>query len=357
MKVRGLTVRPVDVPLRRPLQTAGGLVATAPLVLLDLHTTADITGSSYVFCYTPIALQPLTSLLRNLDDVIRDGDAAPLALEQTLQSRFRLLGPQGLTGMACAAIDMAAWDAAAKAARVPLARLLGASLDPIPAYNSCGLGLIGPDRARVEAVELLDRGFRALKVRLGYPDLETDLAVVRAVREGIGPDILLMSDYNQSLSVPEAIRRIRALDDERLAWVEEPVAATDYTGHAQVRAAVRTPIQTGENWWGTPDMSKSVAAGASDFVMADATKIGGPSGWLRAASLAAACALPLSSHLLPEISTHLLAASPTRHWLEYVDFASPILQQPVRIENGHAVLSGAPGAGIAWDESAIALLA
>ncbi len=109
----------------------------------------------------------------------------------------------------------------------------------------------------------------------------------------------------------------------------------------------------GENWWGPYDMSKCIAAGASDFGMPDAMKIGGVTNWLRAAALAASAGLPLSSHLFPEISAHLLAASPTCHWLEYVDWANPIVQEPLRIENGHAVVSETPGIGISWDESGI----
>jgi len=132
------------------------------------------------------------------------------------------------------------------------------------------------------------------------------------------------SYLNQSLSVPEAIRRIHALD-EQLFWIEEPTLATDYAGHAAISREARAAIQLGENWWGIPDMSKSLAADASDFVMADVMKIGGVTGWLRAASLAESAGLPLSSHLYPEFSAHLLAVTPTCHWLEFVDWANPLL--------------------------------
>ncbi|MBI1788360.1 MAG: mandelate racemase [Acidobacteria bacterium] len=353
LTVRSLQARAVNVPLKRPLQTGGGLVATAPLVLIDLETTEGVTGSSYVFCYTPLALRPVAQLLSNLEELIRDRPLAPQAIEQDLQRRFRLLGAQGLTGIALAGIDMAAWDALGKACGLPLVRLLGGEPRPIPAYNSCGLGLIGPDRAGPEARELAAPGFSAIKVRLGYPDLETDLAVVRAVREAVGKDVLLMADYNQCLSVPEAIRRARRLDAEQLYWIEEPTLADDYLGHAAIRSQTRTPIQLGENWWGPHDMSKSLAAGASDFVMPDATKIGGVTGWLRAAALAESNGRPMSCHLFPEIGAHLLAVTPTCHWLEYADWASPLLRNPVVIEGGNAVVSETPGVGLEWDEEAV----
>ncbi|HSO07228.1 MAG TPA: enolase C-terminal domain-like protein, partial [Pelomicrobium sp.] len=286
LTIASLTARAVNVPMNRPLATSGGSVSVAPLVLLDLVTAEGVTGCGYVFAYTPAAVKPLADLLANLAPLIQGDAVAPHLLERKLQARFRLLGPQGLTGMAIAAIDMAAWDALAKGAGVPLARLLGGEPRPIPAYNSCGLGIIGAEKAAAEAEELMAPGFRAVKVRLGYPELDTDLAVVRAVRRAVRDGAVLLSDYNQSLSPVEAIRRGRALDSEGLAWIEEPTRADDYAGHAAIAREVATPVQLGENWWGTHDMAKSIAAGASDLLMPDACKIGGVSGWLRAAALA-----------------------------------------------------------------------
>jgi mandelate racemase len=196
-------------------------------------------------------------------------------------------------------------------------------------------------------------GFPAIKVRLGYADLATDLAVVRAVKAAIGDGIHLMSDYNQGLSVPEAEHRVRALADEGLYWIEEPCLAHDDAGHARVRAASRCPIQIGENWWGPREMATSLGVGASDLGMPDAMKIGGVTGWLQAAALAEAAGMPLSTHLFPEVSVHLMAATPTRHWLEYVDWASPVLAQPMDIQNGQATASDAPGTGIDWNEAAV----
>jgi mandelate racemase len=255
--------------------------------------------------------------------------------------------------MAMAGIDMAAWDALAKSYKTPLVRLLGGQSCRIPAYNSCGLGIIGPERAAEEAQELLAPGFSAIKVRLGYQELKTDLEVVRAVRDSVGEEVVLMSDYNQSLSVAEASRRAAALEDEGLYWIEEPTRADDYSGHAQIRRGTKTPVQIGENWWGPHDAAKSIEVGASDYVMPDAMKIGGVTGWLRTAALAGAAGIPLSSHLFPEISAHLLAVSPTRHWMEYVDWATPILAKQLEIEEGYASTPDAAGIGISWDVGAV----
>lgn len=353
LTLRSLSARAVNVPMRLPLQTSSGSVRTAPLALIDLLTEEGITGRTYLFCYTPLVLKPVCELIGNLEPVLRGTSAAPLELSRALQARFRLLGAKGLVGMALAGIDMAAWDALAKAERRPLARALGAELMPIPAYNSCGLGLVGPDAAPAEAEALVSSGFKAIKVRLGYPDVATDIAVVRAVRSAIGDGIRLMSDYNQSLTVPEAEHRVQALADEGLTWIEEPCLAHDYPGHARVRARSRCPIQIGENWWGPGEMAASLAAGASDLGMPDAMKIGGVTGWMQAAALAESAGMPISTHLFPEVSVHLMAATPTRHWLEFVDWASPILETPMAITNGMAHAPDAAGTGIEWNEAGI----
>ena len=353
LTVRGLDVRAVEVPMRRPLKTGSGEVSTAAMVLVDLLTEEGITGSSYLFCPTPLVLEPVAKLLSNLAPLIEGDPFAPVAIEGKLQKTFRLLGPQGLTAMATAGIDMAAWDALAKACGMPLARLLGGEPSRVPAYNSCGLGVIGAERAAEEALELVAPGFGAVKVRLGYPEIKTDVEVVRAVRASVGEDVVLMSDYDQSLSIVEAERRGAALEGEGLYWIEEPTRADDYSGHARLRREAKTPIQIGENWWGPHDMAKSVEACASDYAMADAMKIGGVTGWLKAAALAEAAGLPLSSHLFPEISTHLLAVAPTSHWLEYVDWANPILEEPLKVEDGHALAPDTPGIGISWDEEVV----
>lgn len=352
LTIREVRARPVNVSLVKPLQTSSGVLDTVPLVLIDLLTEEGITGCAYLFCYTPVALKPVAQIVANIETLITGEAVAPLALEQKLQKSFRLLGTPGLLGMALAGLDMAAWDALAKASELPLVRLLGGEARPIPAYASFFLN--GVEGASHDAEVALAGGFKALKIKVGYPTVQTDLEAIRAVRRVVGEEVALMVDYNQSLSVPEAISRIRLLDEAGVYWVEEPTLYDDFAGHAHIRSQVKTPLQIGENWWGPHDMSKSIAAGASDFVMPDVMKIGGVTGWLRASALAEVHGLPVSSHLFQEISAHLLAITPTAAWLEQLDLANSILQQPLTFENGCAIIPETAGSGLSWDEAAIA---
>src|SRR5258707_12673432 len=247
---------------------------------------------------------------------------------------------------------MAMWDAMARMQRVSLSSLLGSSPKPLLAYDSRGLGLMEPDRLAEETKALLGSGLRAVKLRLGYPSLFEALAALRAVRRSIScDDVEIMVDYNQALTSAEAVRRGRELEKEGIYWLEEPIAHEDYEASATVARELRVPLQIGENFNGPEGLLRAISVQASDYVMVDVVRIGGVTGWLHAAGVAAAHGIEMSSHLMPEISTHLLCATPTAHWLEYVEWADTIVEAPLKISEGMARTYEKPGSGIAWDEA------
>ena len=343
----------VEVPLRYVLGTSAAALRTVPLLLVDVETEQGVTGRSYVFCYRKSGAHAMAAVLHDAADLIAGHVVAPLAIAARLERPLTLIGVTGIVRMALSALDMALWDALAVAAGLPLATLLGSAPRPIAAYNSCGLGLMSPDAAANEAERLLEGGFLAVKLRLGHPTIADDLAVTRAVRKRLPDSVQLMVDYNQALSVVEALARGRALQSEGVAWLEEPIRHDDCRGNAEIARALELPLQIGENFNGPAAMLQALDANACDLVMPDLGRIGGISGWMQAAGVAAARGIPLSSHLMPEASAHVLAASPTCHWLEYVDWADAILNEPLRIENGFAVVSDRPGSGLSWDEDAV----
>ena len=338
------------MPMTYTLGTSAATVRTAPLLLVDLETHEGITGHAYQFCYTPVAAPAIMRFLDDIVEAAKDQVLVPADLWATLSKRYTLIGVQGIVRMAMAIVDVAAWDALAQAAGLPLVRCLGAEPRPIPAYNSNGLGLMPAAALADEAEALLTGGFRAVKLRLGYATLEQDLAAIRAVRRRIPDDAKLMVDYNQALTVPEALRRAGALEGEGVYWIEEPIRHDDYSGCAAIAASIATPVQIGENFSQVYAMRAAVAVHASDYVMPDLERIGGVTGWQEASALAAEVGLPMSSHLYPEVSVHLLAATPTAHWLEYVDWMAPILVEPLQIIDGVAMPSERPGLGLGWDE-------
>jgi len=337
--------------MAQPHKTASGTISESPLILTDIVADDGTIGHSMIFTYAVAALKPTADLIKNLEPIVKGELLAPIELADKFAKRFRLLGLQGLVAMAVSAIDMALWDALARSHNTSLVRLLGSTEKPITAYGAVGYdGVKGSAEGAQGWAKI---GFKAVKAKIGYPTVEEDLAVVRAMRKAIGNEMAIMVDYNQSLTPPEAVRRLRVLDEEGLTWVEEPVLAHDYQGHALVAREIKTPIQCGENWWGSHDMRQAVEARASDYMMPDVMKIGGVTGWMRAAALGEAYGIPLSNHLWPEISAQLLCATATAHFLEYANWWNPVLAEPLHLEQGMAIVEGVTGTGVAWNEKAV----
>ena len=353
LKIRAVRSTAVEVPMKHVLGTSRAALRAAPLLLIDVETEEGITGHAYLFCYMRQAAQAIATMVEAVEHLVKGSHIDPAATWKALEKRFTLIGVQGIVRMAMSGVDVACWDALAKASRQPLVTLLGAAPRAIPAYNSNGLGLMPLAALAKEADELLEGGFGGVKLRLGYPTLSEDLAAVRAVRGRLPEGVVLMVDYNQALSVDEALERGRALDGESVYWIEEPIRHDDYAGAARLAASLATPIQVGENFSQPYALEEALRQEACDYVMPDLERIGGVTGWMKAARIAAARKVPLSSHLFPEVSSHLLAASETRHWLEYVDWAAPLLREPARVEAGFVSPSTAPGTGLAWDPDAV----
>src|ERR1039457_3453571 len=305
--VRDVTVRAVVVPLGRPLATKVGDFSQWPLLLIDVTTEQGITGRGYLAPYLTRATAALRTILADLGAGRRRQPVSPAAAYAGARGWLGLAGYQGLALAAVAGLDIALWDALAQAAGLPLTVLLGGTMAPVPAYNSNGLGLIPPDRVADEALELLgEGGFTALKIRVGRDRAADDIVAVRRVREAVGDQVTLVADYNQGLGLGEAAERCRALDGEGLTWIEEPLRYDDLDGHAKLAADLATPVMLGENFYGPRAMYDAIRSRACDRVMPDLMRIGGVTGWLQPAAIADMTGLPMSSHLYPEGSGHLL---------------------------------------------------
>lgn len=338
------------VPLRFALGTSAATLSTVPILLLEIKTAEGVTGRSYVFCYSNSGARAVAAHIAEAVDGVRGQKVHPQSMADVINRRFALLGVTGTVRIALSALDAALWDAVGQASGLPLAVLLGSEPRPIPAYDSRGLGLKPTRELAREAEALRESGLEAIKLRLGYPSLEQDLAAVRTVRQVIGDGAPLMVDYNQALGTTEAIRRGHALQHEGISWLEEPIRHDDYRGCAAIARELTVPVQIGENFNGPEAMQDALALAACDLVMPDVARIGGVTGWMRAAGVAAACGMQVSSHLMPELSVHLLSATSTAHWLEYVDWADAFLDEPLQITNGTVLPPQRPGFGISWSK-------
>ena len=351
---KSVDVRPVLLPLKRPVVSKVGLFDRWPMILIDLYTEQGIVGRSYLEPYLTQSLRSIIPLIHQLAEVRRGRALRPLDDFHDGRRALNLVGYDGIAMIAVAGLDMAAWDALAKAAGMPLAVFLGGTLAPVPAYNSNGLWLTGVSTLGTEARELVAEGdFKGLKLRLGRDRLADDLAAIRAVRDAVGDDVKLMVDFNQGLSLGDALHRCHALDDQGLYWLEEPITYNNLAGYVQLARELDTPVQLGENFYGPRELFRAVEMGAGDYVMPDLMRIGGVSGWLRSVPIAAAAGIEVSTHLYPEVAAHLMRVTETAHWLEWQDWADPIVAEPFKLEKGHVIIPDRPGNGLAWNEDGV----
>jgi mandelate racemase len=354
LTLQSIDTRAVLLPLRRPIVSKVGRFEDWPMILIDVYTREGIVGRSYLEPYLKGALGCIIPLIQTLGAAHMGKPIAPLDTFQTNRRSQNLIGYEGIAMIAVSGIDMAIWDALAKAAGLPLTHLLGGTVETVPAYNSNGLWLTDVATLAAEAAELTaEGGFSALKLRLGRDALAADLAAIREVRRGAGDSIKLMVDFNQGLSLGDAVQRCHALDEQGLYWLEEPIAYDNLAGYAQLTRELKTPVQLGENFYGPRELYKAIRSGAGDYVMPDLMRIGGVSGWLRAVPIAAAAGIQVSTHLYPEFAAHLMRVTETAHWLEWQDWANPVLKEPFAVKDGKIEIPERPGAGIEWDEAIV----
>lgn len=358
VQIKSLGIRSAFLPLRRSLATRVGDFHAAPMLLLDLETKLGARASFAAFAFHPLNLTLAPPILQHLVDGLDDRDLTAADLPGQYDAglaSLTQLGHQGVALFALSIFDILLHDAVAREGEQPVYALLGGSDASLQAYNSNGLGLAPEAGLTREARDLVSEGgFSHVKLRLGREDSAADLAAIHEVRDAIGPDVRLSVDYNQSLPTSDAVTTCRALDEQGLEWIEEPVVYDDLAVNAILTQELRTPIQIGENFWGPRAGAEALAKAACDYVMPDLLRIGGFTGWQRFAAIAARHDIPVSSHLSPEASLHAMAATPNAHWVEYVDWISDFVEAPLVPKQGHLRPSDRPGLGIAWNEKALA---
>ena len=350
-----LRVRPVVVKLNRPVVARIATMKEWPLILIDLYTKEGIVGRSYLEPYVIKSLHYLIPALNDFGDILKGTALSPVDLYGNTRNSLHFVGYEGLSLIAVSGLDMAVWDALAKAAGMPLCVFLGGSLGPVKAYNSNGLWLNHPDRLGDEAIDLLNEGnFGGIKLRLGRDRISEDLSAIKTVRNSVGEQIKIMVDFNQGLNIAEALDRCHRIDDLGVYWIEEPIVYDNLDGYAQLTFELKTPIQLGENFYGPRELYKAIQKRASNLVMPDFMRIGGVTGWLRSVAIAGAAGIPVSTHLYPEVGAHVMRVTETAHWLEWQDWANIILENPYMLKDGYIEIPNVPGIGLEWDEKSVA---
>jgi len=360
MKVSHISSQILVLPQEDPLaNTPEDASAARPIVIVRLRTDDGIEGIGVTFYGGAIT----ASLKRAVDDL---GELAigedPLRLEAII-AKLRAAaggsGPAGMFTLAVSAIDIALWDIRGKALNQPLWKLLGGARQRVATYASGALRRnLSLNEVIAAAGRLKEKGFREMKTQLALPgdtSAAKEVERMRRVREAIGPDIKLMCDINQRWRVEQAIDVGKRVEDAGvgLFWLEDVTAHDDYAGLARVNAALATPICGGELVYGIVPFRHMIEARSVDYVMIDLIRVGGITQWMKVAGMAEAFNLPVVSHVIPEIHSHLVAAVPNGLTVEYMGWMLKLFEGVAAFDNGELVLSERPGLGLSFNQDTI----
>jgi L-alanine-DL-glutamate epimerase-like enolase superfamily enzyme len=348
------------VPLPAALtDSTHGVMRAFELVTATVVDADGAEGVGYTFTVGRNGGAIADVLAREIAEIVHGEDAD---LVEHLWTRIwwdlHYGGRGGPSVLALSAFDMALWDLKAKRAGMPLWRLLGGNDPRVPCYAG-GIDLMLPLDDLLEQTDRnLERGFRAIKMKVGRPALSEDVARVAAMRRHLGEGFPLMVDANMRWSVDQAIRAARAFQPHDLVWLEEPIVPDDVAGHARVLREGGLAIAAGENLRTLWEFRHLVASGGVSFPEPDVTNCGGVTSFMKIAHLAEAFNLPVTSHGAHDVTIHLLAACPNRSYLEAHGFGlDTYLEEPLRIEDGVALAPERPGHGIVFDWIALAKIA
>jgi L-alanine-DL-glutamate epimerase-like enolase superfamily enzyme len=359
MRITRLDSQLLNVPLSRPraslAEQATGRLNHIIVLVVEVETDAGLRGLGFAY-----ALQGSGRALL----AIAQDDLPPLVLGENALDHERLaaraywrlqtVGRLGLVQQAYSAVDVALWDLKAKAAGVPLYKLLGGAREAVPIYGSDTAWLwMSPEEIIEASRPHLEQGMMGIKVKVGGNPAE-DADRLTRIREALGEDAWLGVDANQRYDYGTALAMGHFFEEEVGAdWFEEPILCEDVDGHVRLRERLEIPIAAGEMLFSREEFRTYLEKDALDVVQPDVTRLGGLTGWLKVAALADLHHRPLSPHLLPEIGVHLACGLPRVVSVEYMPWLFPLFTDPPSIVGGQLVPPPRPGLGLELDRDAV----
>ena len=350
--IAGVSSRLFRVPLREAMSDAKHGAHThfeLVTVTVSLADGSEGTGYTYTGGKGGRAIKAIVD--HELAPLLLGKDASEIeSLYDGMLWHIHYVGRGGITSFAISACDIALWDLKGRRENRPLWQMAGGASSTCKSYRG-GIDLNFPLPQLLQSVaSYLAAGFNAVKIKVGQPELATDVERVKAVRELIGPDTIFMVDANYGLSVPQAIAAAEAFKPYDLLWFEEPIIPDDYLGHAEIADATGMPLATGENYHIIEEFEHALRWGKLSFIQPDASNCGGISGWLRVAERSRAVGIPVCSHGMQELHVSLVAAQPNAGWLEAHSFdIDQYTTRPLVLRDGLAVAPDTPGTGVVFD--------
>lgn len=360
MKITKVETFVVRTPIRRDIGDSTHAFSHWSTTGCWIHTDDGLVGTGY----TGLEGDGEELITQTIDRYYapallgRDPAEVKRIWEELQWGRLHWVGRAGVTQMALAAVDIALWDLLARAADVPLWKLLGGHKpDRIVTYNTDGGWLNWTlDELVADTTRIVGQGWPGVKIKVGHSDPAEDYQRVKAVRAAIGDGPKLMVDANMVWDLPAARRIGHRLEEFQLTWIEEPLHPDDVASHARLSRDLLTPLAAGENLYHRFQFRDYLVADALSILQPDVTRVGGITEWLRIADTAASFNRQVVPHVgdMMQIHQHLVAATPNAPMLEYIPWTLDLFAEPVTVVDGQIKVPQAPGASTAMRPDSLA---
>lgn len=348
MKIRAIHFFEALSPASRPIADATHVIDKISFLITRVELESGVFGESNLlaFHYSP---QAIVGALRDLAPMAIGfpvNDTGRFIREALVETEY--FGNVGLNRWAIGALNIAMWDAWGKALGQPIWKILGTYREEVAVYGSGGWLSYSMDELLAEVTGYVKRGFRAVKIKVGSPELEADVERLTKVREAVGAHVKVMMDANQGMDVPSALELVRRVRHLGIHWFEEPIPRTDFDGYEQLRRQAGISLAMGEREFDTSSLRELAKRNALDLWQPDILRLGGVEGWRESAFLAHGHGIPVLPHYYKEYDVPLLCTVPRAFGSESFDWIDGLVDNPIPIHNGKATPLPGPGWGFTF---------